>query len=158
MRKAYEILAWAVAALVMVQAAVLAFAAVGESRFIDDGGVVDKALVESAQQGGALPFPEAVGFMMHGMTGMMLIPLVGLVLLGVSFGAGFAGARKWAGIVLLLIIVQVVLGMLQFGAPVLGLLHGANALLLFGAAAYSAQLARQRHAAAEPASTQTQPV
>lgn len=158
MRKAYEILAWAVAGLVMLQAAVIVFAVVGEARYVDSGGVVDKALVESAQDGGKAPFPEVVGFMLHGMNGMMLIPLMGLVLLGVSFGAGFAGARKWAGIVVLLIVVQVMLGMAQFGAPVLGLLHGSNALLLFGAAAYAARLARQRHPAVEPASAQTMPV
>ena len=152
MRKTYEVLAWVIAGLVVVQAAVMVFATAGESRFIDDGGVVDKALVESATEGGKSPFPEAVGYMLHGMNGMMLIPLVGLVLLAVSFGARFSGARKWAGIVALLIVVQIFLGMMQFGLPLLGLLHGANALLLFAAAINAARLARTRRAAAAESS------
>ena len=155
MRKAYEVIAWLIAALVIVQAAVMVFAVSGESRFVDNGGVVDKALVESAQEGGKLPFPEAVGYMLHGMNGTMLIPLVGLILVGVSFGARFAGARKWAGIVLLLIVIQVALGMMQFGVPLLGLLHGTNALLLFASAVYAARLARRPAVTEQAAAAQT---
>ena len=71
----------------------------------------------------------------------LLLPLVALVFFGVSFGAKFAGARMWAGIVLVLIIIQVMLGMAGHGMPVLGLLHGMNALLIFGSAMYAARLA-----------------
>jgi hypothetical protein len=37
-------------------------------------------------------------------------------------------------LVLLLVVLQVVLGFLGFGAPIFGALHGLNALLLFSAA------------------------
>ncbi len=141
MRKAYQVIGWIICALVVVQAAAVAYGVFGESKFIDDGGAVDKALIEAAQQGGAPPFPEVVGYMIHGMNGMMLLPLVALVFFGVSFGAKFAGARMWAGIVLVLIIIQVTLGMGGHGMPVLGLLHGMNALLIFGSAMYAARLA-----------------
>jgi len=140
-RKTYQVIAWVICALVVIQAGAMALAVSGESKFIDDGGVVDKALVESAQQGGEPPFSEAIGFMIHGMNGMMLLPLVALVFLGVSFGAGFAGARMWAGIVLLLIAIQVFMGLSAGGLPILGLLHGMNALLIFAAAMYAARLA-----------------
>lgn len=141
MRKAYQVIGWIICALVVVQAAAVAYGVFGESKFIDDGGAVDKALIEAAQQGGAPPFPEVVGYMIHGMNGMMLLPLVALVFLGVSFGAGFAGARMWAGIVLLLIAIQVFMGLSAGGLPILGLLHGMNALLIFAAAMYAARLA-----------------
>lgn len=143
MRKAYEVIAWVVAGLVVVQASAIALAVSGENKFVDDGGVVDKALVESAQQGGPAPFPEVVGYIVHGMSGAMLIPLVALVLLGVSFGAGFGGARKWAGIIVLLVVAQVLLGFSQHGLPAMGVLHGANALLIFASAFHAARLAQK---------------
>ena len=134
---AYRIIAWAIGVLVILQAAFMVFATAGMIRFIDDGGVVDKGLLESGDN----PFPEAAGFMLHGMSGTMLIPLLALVLLGVSFGAHFAGARKWALIVVVLTAVQVLLGYAGPGLPALGFLHGANALLLFGSAVYAGRLA-----------------
>lgn len=154
MRKAYEVFAWVIAGLVAVQASAIAYFGSGESRFIEEGGVVDKALVESAQQGGPLPFPEAIGILVHGMNGMMLIPLVALILLGVSFGAGFDGARKWAGIIVLLVIVQVLLGFSQHGLPAVGVLHGANAFLIFASAFHAARLGR-RSASAPVSRTET---
>jgi hypothetical protein len=158
MRKAYQVIAWLICALVVVQAGAMALGVSGESKFIDEGGVVDKALVEAAQEGGEPPFSEVIGFMIHGMNGMMLLPLVALVFVGVSFGAGFAGARMWAGIVLLLIAVQVFMGLSAGGMPILGLLHGMNALFIFAAAMYAARLAGNTStpAAATPSETQTQ--
>jgi hypothetical protein len=140
-RKAYQVIAWVICALVVVQAGAMALAVSGESKFIDEGGVIDKALVEAAQEGGESPFAEVIGYMIHGMNGMMLLPLVALIFLGVSFGAGFAGARMWAGIVLLLIAVQIFMGLSASGMPILGLLHGMNALFIFAAAMYAARLA-----------------
>ncbi len=156
MRKTYQVIAWVICALVVIQAGAMALAVSGESKFIDDGGVVDKALVESAQQGGEPPFSEAIGFMIHGMNGMMLLPLVALVFLGVSFGAGFAGARMWAGIVLLLIAFQVFLGLSASGLPILGLVHGMNALLIFATALYAARLAGMPKPTEQTAASATQ--
>jgi heme A synthase len=160
MRKAYQVIAWVICALVVVQAGAMALAVSGESKFIDDGGVIDKALVESAQEGGEPPFSEAIGFMIHGMNGMMLLPLVGLVFLGVSFAAGFARARMLAAVVLLLIAIQIFMGLSASGLPILGLLHGMNALLIFATAMYAARLAGRpaTPSAVTPSATQTQSV
>jgi heme A synthase len=157
MRKAYQVIAWVICALVVVQAGAMALAVSGESKFIDDGGVIDKALVESAQEGGEPPFSEAIGFMIHGMNGMMLLPLVGL---GVSFAAGFARARMLAAVVLLLIAIQIFMGLSASGLPILGLLHGMNALLIFATAMYAARLAGRpaTPSAVTPSATQTQSV
>lgn len=130
MRVTYRVLAYAVAVLVMVQAAAIAWAVAGFTHWIADGGVADKGLMESEES----PFSEALGFMVHGMNGMMVIPVVGLLLLIVSFLAKVPGGIKWAGITVGLIVVQVLLGMFLHDTPSLGFLHGLNALLLFGAA------------------------
>ncbi len=137
MRKAYQIIAWLIAALVILQAAAMVFAVAGMMHFVDGGGVVDKALVESEEN----PFPEAVGFMIHALNGTFLIPVLALVLMGVSFGVKIPGSRKWAGIVLALVALQVFLGYGAFGMAGLGFLHGANALFLFGSALYAGRLA-----------------
>ena len=141
MRKAYQMVAWLIAGLVAVQAAMIAFFDSGGSKYIDGGGVIDGALLESAKAGGELPFPEAIGAPIHGLNGGILIPVVALVLLGVSFGTHVPGARKWAGIVVGLVLLQITLGYSQGGLPMLGLLHGTNALLLFAAALHAARLA-----------------
>ncbi|MEI2642405.1 MAG: hypothetical protein V9G10_08750 [Candidatus Nanopelagicales bacterium] len=137
MRLAYRIVAWAIGVLVILQAAFIVFAVAGMIGFIDDGGVVDKGLMESDES----PFPEVVGFMIHALSGTFLIPLLALILVGVSFGVHFAGAKKWALITLGLVVLQVVLGYGLFGMATLGFLHGLNALLLFGSAVYAGRLA-----------------
>ena len=144
MRKAYNILGWAIASLVMLQAASMAWGVGGESHFVANGGVVDKALVEAAQAGGEPPFPEGLGFLIHGLNGGMLIPVLALVLLGISFGAHLPHARRNAGVVLGLVFVQVMLGYSIGDLPALGFLHGLNALLVFASALV---VARQRPAA-----------
>jgi heme A synthase len=141
MRKAYQWVAWLIAGLVAVQAAMVAFFGSGVSKYIDGGGVIDRAMVESAQSSGELPFPEVIGEVIHAVNGGMVIPVVALVLLGLSFGTTVPGARRWAGIVVALVLLQVTLGYSQGGLPALGLLHGTNALLLFAAASHAARLA-----------------
>jgi len=130
MRSVYRVLAYLIAALVVVQAAAIAFAVFGLTKWVDDGGTLNKAAMESEDT----DFTGVVGFMIHGMNGMMLIPLVALVLLIVSFFAKMPGAVKWAAFVLLSVVVQVLLGMFGHDAPALGALHGLNALILFGLA------------------------
>ena len=134
MRKAYRILGWVIAGLVMLQAASLAWGARGEGKFVEDGGVIDKALIEAAQSGGEPPFPEVLGFLIPGINGGMLIPLLAVALLAVSFGARLTHARRNAGIVLGLVGVQIMLGYSIGDLPALGFLHGLNALLVFAAA------------------------
>jgi heme A synthase len=77
------------------------------------------------------------------------IPLIALVLLVCAFFAKVPGGVKWAGIVFLLVAVQVTLGTSGKSIPALGALHGLNALLLFSAAVYTGR--RTRSATAAPA-------
>jgi hypothetical protein len=153
MRTAYRVLAYAVAGLVMVQAMVMVFAIDGLGKWVDGGGVLDKVATASDQQ---LPFPEAVGFSIHGVNGMMVIPLTALLLVLFSFFVEIPGATKWAGLVLLLVATQIALGLGGHAIPALGALHGLNALLLFSAAVYTAR--RERSVPAGPATESGEPV
>ncbi|RYV49671.1 hypothetical protein [Pengzhenrongella frigida] len=135
MRTVYKVLAYVVAAEVVIQAMAMVFAVAGLGKWVEDGGVLDQSVMESEDS----VFPEVVGFVIHGMNGMMVIPAVALILLVVSFFAKFPGAVKWAGLVLLLVALQITLGLLGHEIPALGALHGLNALLLFSAAVYSAR-------------------
>jgi hypothetical protein len=158
MRTVYRVLAWLVAAEVLVQAAAIAWAIFGLGRWIQDGGVLDKSVMESEVQA----FPAETGFMVHGLNGEIILPVLALLLLVVSFFAKVPRGIALAGAVVGLLAVQVVLGMLGGGLPWLGLLHGANALLLFAAAVLAARLqastsgpygatpATGRHGAATP--------
>lgn len=139
MRAAYRVLAYLVAALVVVQAAAIAWALSGLTSWVADGGTLDAAAMESED----VLFDEVAGFIVHGVNGMMLIPLVALVLLIVSFFAKVPRGVAWAGGVLGLVVVQVLLGMFSSGLPLAGLLHGANALVLFVAALQAGRLARR---------------
>ncbi|KGN30777.1 hypothetical protein N802_06100 [Knoellia sinensis KCTC 19936] len=134
MRKAYTTLGWVIAGLVLLQAASMAWGVGGQSRFIENGGVVDKALVEAARAGGEAPWPEVFGFMIHGINGGMLIPLAALALLGVSFRARLPHARRNAGILFGLVFVQIMIAYSIRDLPLLGFIHGLNALLIFAAA------------------------
>lgn len=131
MRTAYKVLAWLIAAEVMIQAAAIVYAIAGLGIYVEDGGgVIDKAAFDS----GDTLFPEMVGFMVHGINGQMIIPALALILLIVSFFAKIPGGVKWAGFVLLAVVVQVLLGMFLHGVAALGMLHGINALILFSVA------------------------
>ncbi len=130
MRSAYRVIAYVIAAEVAIQAAAVAYAIFGLGVWVDkNGGVLDKASMESD-----LNFPGVVGFAIHGMNGMMLIPLIALVFLVVSFFAKVPGGVKWAGFVVLAVIVQVALGLFGHENAVFGIFHGLNALLLFSLA------------------------
>jgi hypothetical protein len=72
----------------------------------------------------------------------MLIPLLGIALLIVSFFAAVNGGVKWALIIVASIIVQVLAGTFAEDSPYLGLVHGLNAFILFGAALTAARSAR----------------
>lgn len=126
MRQTYKILAHTIAGLVAVQAAVMVFAVAGLGNWVMDGNSLTEATMESEPD-----FTGAIGFMLHGMIGMMLIPLLALVLLIVSFFAKIPGGVKWAAIVLGLVVLQVFLGLMGHETAWSGLLHGLNALILF---------------------------
>lgn len=137
MRTTYRVLAWIVAVEVLLQAAAISYAIFGFGRWIQQGGVLDKSVMESQ----ASLFPEEVGFMVHGLNGMMIVPVVALLLLVVSFFAGVPRGVAPAGAVVGLVALQVLLGMFAHGIPGLGLLHGANALALFAVAVVAARRA-----------------
>ena len=84
----------------------MAWAVFGLSTWIEDG----HTLTKSAMEGDKTLFTEENGFMIHGMNGMMLIPLVALVLLIVSFFAKVPEGVKWAAMVFVGVILQVALG------------------------------------------------
>jgi hypothetical protein len=136
MRRTYSVLAWIIAGCVFVQAAAIAFGFGGMSGFVQGGGVVDKALVES---GTATNFTGELGFPIHGIVGGMVIPLAALVLLVVSFFVKVPRARTWAAVLFGLVLVQVMAGYSIADVPYLGLLHGANALAVLLTSVHAAR-------------------
>jgi hypothetical protein len=137
MRRAYHVLAYIIAAEVVVQAMMMATAVAGLSHWIDDGATVNKHVIDNHPS-----FTGSFGFPVHAINGEMLIPLFALALLIVSFFAGVAGGTRWALYILGLIVVQVVLGVSQGDVPLLGLLHGADALVIFAVAVIAARRAK----------------
>ena len=132
MRTAYKVLAWLIALEVVIQAALMVWAIAGLGIWVDsNGGVLDKAAMESNET----LFPELAGLMLHGMNGTMIIPALALILLIVSFFAKVPGGIKWAGFVLLAVVVQVALGIFGHEVSISGMFHGINALILFSVAA-----------------------
>jgi len=138
MIKAYRILATIVAVEVVIQAMAMVFAVAGLGIWVDEGGVYDKAAMEDDD----LTFTGLGGFIVHGINGMMIIPLLGLALLILSFFAKFDGAVKWAAIVLGAIVVQVFLGVFGHESAYIGMLHGLNAFILLGSAGMAARQAK----------------
>jgi hypothetical protein len=151
MRLVYKVLAFTVAGLVVVQAAAVAFAVFGLFAYIEGGGTIDAA---NSGPESDIDFPGVVGFMIHGMFGTLVIPVVALLLLVSSFFAKTAGAVKWALIVFVTTAVQVALGIFAHGIPQLGILHGIVALVLFGAAIMAGMRARSSVVATDRATDQ----
>jgi hypothetical protein len=150
MKSAYKVLAYAIAALVVVQSAAVVFASAGLFLWVEDGGVLDAATIESEPE-----FTGAIGFMIHGMNGMMIIPIIGLALLIVSFFAKTPGGVRNAAIVLGLIVLQVALGIFGHENAWIGMLHGVNALVLFAAALHTGRSAKSVEDVAAPRATAT---
>ena len=144
MRTAYKVLAYLVAAEVAVQAMVIVWFIAGLGKWIEGGGVLDKAAMESE----GTPFPQVAGMMAHVINGFFVIPGLALLLLIISFFTKVRGATKWAVIVFVLVIVQSQLGGLSHDFPLAGALHGLNALALFGVALYAGRRLRAATAAA----------
>ena len=143
MRNAYRGLAFAIAALVALQAAFIAYALSGLAAWIQDGGTLDAS---AFAEGSSVEVGGSTGFMMHALTGTFLIPLLALVLLVISFFAKIDGGAKWAAIVFGVVVLQYALALLTrvAEAPFLGAVHGLNALILFGVAVTAAMRVRSR--------------
>jgi hypothetical protein len=135
MRGAYRVLAGLVALGVLVQAAAIAGGWFGTINEIDDGATITE------------DYEGNLGHTVHGMNGMMIMPLLGLALFVVSFFAKtVANSVRFAGLTFLAIVLQIVLAFISFGVPVIGILHGVNAFVIFGLA-----LMCVRRASAPPA-------
>jgi glucan phosphoethanolaminetransferase (alkaline phosphatase superfamily) len=135
MRATYRVLALLIAVGVVVQAAFIAVAWFQVLHDADSGAVFDKNSEENW------------GYVSHGLTGNMIIPLIALALLILSFFARIPGGVKWAAITFGVVLLQILFAFLGFAAPVLGALHGINAFALAGVASMAARTARQAEAA-----------
>jgi heme A synthase len=156
MRKAYRVLAYLVAAEVVVQAAAIAWAVAGLGHWVQGGGVFDASVMEDT--GGPLPFPEVTGIIVHGINGSTIVPGLAVLLLVFSFFAKLRGATKWAVAVFVLVGVQAELGFAAGDLPALGALHGINALLLFSAALWTAVRASAARSSKASPEADEQPV
>lgn len=142
MKQTYRVLASLIALGVLVQAGAIAFGWFDAIVAIEGGAVIDEN------------FEPNAGHMTHHVVGMNVMPLLGLIFLIFSVFArkSVPGALKWGGIVFGVIILQIALAFAAFiVSPVLGALHGINALVLFGCAVRAALLTRE----SRPAGTGT---
>jgi heme A synthase len=135
MRTFYRVLVILLAVEVLVQGMAIAYALAGMGHWVDqDGGVVDKALFDSDNP----DFPGVGGFMIHGLNGTMIIPILVLLMLIVSFFANVPGASKRAGLLVGLVVLQVFLGIFSHEIPYVITLHVLNAFAIFSIAAITA--------------------
>jgi len=134
MTTAYRVFGYGIAALVMVQAAAVAYGFFGLGHWIDNGGTLDKAAMESD----TASFTGEVGLAVHGIFGTIVIPTVALLFIVCALFAKVPGGVRWALITFVTVVVQVVLGLAANSVPVLGVLHGIVAMVLFGVAVTAA--------------------
>ena len=142
MRGFYRGLALAVAALVALQAAFIAYFISGLGKWIQqDGGVLDASVFA---EGSTVEVGGEAGIALHAISGTFVIPLVALILVIMSFFAKIPGGTKWALIVFGVVVLQYALAFFaRLGSvPLLGALHGLNALILFGVAVTAAMRVR----------------
>lgn len=140
MRTTYQWLARLIALGVVLQAAFIAFGTFDIFNAADDGRVFTSDTAYNTGQ------------TLHSVLGSMVIPALAVALLIVSLFAGIPGGARVAALVLGLVVVQVLLGLVSFSVPWLGLLHGINAVVLAGVAGGpAAQRAARARAGERPA-------
>ena len=151
MSSVYKNLMYFIAGLVVLQAGFIAWAFFGLSDWItNDNGVVNKELIECEDCD--QEFFAEWGFAFHMFfVGLLLIPLTSLITLIVSFFSKVPGAPKWAGAIVVLVILQVFVipALAREVDPVFGSLHGINALVILAAALMAGNRARAHAAAPE---------
>jgi len=138
MRTAYRVIAYVLAAEVVVQAMAIAYAIAGLGHWIDQGNTLTKAIKEDHGSG----VGGSGGFAIHGINGQMLIPLLVLILLVVSLFTKLPGATKRAAVLLGLVVVQIVLGIASHDLPYAIVLHALNAFAIFALAFVTAHRLR----------------
>jgi heme A synthase len=141
MKTVYRVLAFAIAAMVAIQAGAIGYAVFAQLHWIENGGTLDEASFESAPGFGAYIF--------HALNGATVL-LLALALLIISFFAKIPQGVRWAVIVLACAIVQIALGTLSRLVSQIGAVHGAVALVLFGVAVMAAMRARKPAVVEEP--------
>jgi hypothetical protein len=129
MRQTYRVLAILIALGVVLQAAFVALGWFIALKDLDDG----KVLTED--------YDGNIGHGLHSIFGMMVIPLLAIILFVISFFAKIDGGVKWAGYVLLAVILQIALAFIAFGVPAIGALHGINAFVVMGLAGMASRRA-----------------
>lgn len=134
MKQTYRAVSGLIALGVLVQAGAIAAGWFTAIHDVDNGLVIDKNYDGNAFHS------------LHGFVGFNVMPILGLVLLVLSFFAAKSvpGARKWGAIVFGLIILQVALALFAFSVPALGGLHGINALAVFATAVRASMLTREK--------------
>lgn len=141
---AYRVLAYAIAALVAVQSAAIGYAVFAQQSWIETGGTLDKAALDTGAPGtGAMVF--------HALNGGLVL-LLSLALLINAFFSKIPQGVRWALIVLVCTIVQIALGTLSHLLAGIGAVHGVVALVLFGVTVRAAMRAPM------PAAVPEQPV
>jgi hypothetical protein len=149
-KQLYRVLAYLIAAGVVLQAAAIAYAVFGMFEWVAAGGTIDKALIESGnpQVGGI------IGFNLHQRVGVTILPLLALLFLISSFFARISGGIRWALFVFAATLIQSLLGIYAHENSAVGWLHGATALIVFSSALVSG--IRVNRAPANPARAGTQ--
>jgi hypothetical protein len=132
----YLVLNRLIALAVLLQAAFIAFGTFTILNDADDGKHIDGS--DDYNTGQAL---HSIGAMV-----LSLLVIIALIVALVKFKA----ARKHAGLLFGVVLLQWVFAMISFEAPIAGLLHGANAIVILVVAIRAEVLVKQV-AAPEPA-------
>lgn len=160
MAKAHQVLAGLLAALVVVQAMAIAYAMAGLDHWVhDDGGVLNKKVLDSWDKHPP-SWRGSGGFALHGIDGVMIIPVVTIVFLVVSLLAAkqVAGAGRRAALLFFMVALQVVLGVSASSVVVLAPLHALNGLGILAMAVVTVRKASAPAAAVEAPAAATAPV
>ncbi|HEU4947977.1 MAG TPA: hypothetical protein VFT31_12560 [Kribbella sp.] len=129
MRAAYRVLALLIALGVVLQVAAVALAGFTIANDADDGATIDSNYSNFGQT-------------YHSIAGTV-IGVLAIILLIVAFLTKVPRGRTLAGIVVGLVVLQMLLAVVSFGVPALGVLHGINGLAIAGVAGAAARRAAQ---------------
>ena len=143
----YRVLAYLMVLAVVFQASVIAFAVFGLRNWVlEDGGALDRTSLR-----GEPGYAGQIGFVLHQTNGQIVIPLIAILLLICSFFTAVKRGVIWTAALAATVAVQVYLGTFPIGLPVLGILHGIIALVIFAFALIAASRPKliftARHAA-----------
>ncbi|BCJ41856.1 hypothetical protein GCM10010168_75440 [Actinoplanes ianthinogenes] len=137
MRSAYRAISGLILAGVVIQLVAVAAAWFQVLSDVDDGGVFDNNT-------------QNWGHVLHSVVGGMVIPLLAVALLVISFFAGVPNGVRYALFVFGAVVLQVVLAFASYNVPLLGALHGLNALAVAGLAENAMRKARVTRQAPAP--------